>query len=96
MTKKEYLLKLLTLLAINDPIISGLNVLLTQGEISDTIIDYFIDSFQNYGKTLHSEEEKEKINKAVQFLTAIKKREQKNLETDQNRLSELDVMLEHF
>jgi hypothetical protein len=56
-------------------------------------LDSFIETFQNYAKTLKKEEEKEKMQKAIQFVEQMKSIEQKSLEKDQTRLSELDNLL---
>jgi hypothetical protein len=94
MNKKDYLLRLLSLLDTDDPVINGLMVLISQEEITTDILDYFIDVFQNYAKTLKTREEQEKVQKAIQFVEKMKETEQVSQKEDQARLSELDTMLE--
>jgi polyhydroxyalkanoate synthesis regulator phasin len=93
MNKKETLIKLLSLIDTNDPVLHGLTTIVAEGEINETILEHFIQIFKEYQKKLTDQEAQEKIQKGIEILEKMKQVEQQSHQQDKTRLEELDDML---
>lgn len=94
MTKKEYILKLLDVISPNVlPIAWDIRLLIEADEISDELIDSLVLIFKNAIDTTTNQREKEKLEKWVNILNALKQREENSKIQDQVDIENLDNLL---
>lgn len=94
MTKKEYILKLLDVISPTVlPIAWDIRLLIEADEISDELIDSLVLIFKNAIDTTTNQREKEKLEKWVNILNALKQREENSKIQDQVDIENLDNLL---
>ena len=92
MTKKQYLLKLLTALDGKWPMARGLRLLVEQNILNDQTIDSLYLVFAEAIKNINDKNTKESLIKWQEFLKKLQKVEQEQQMQD----SDLDKMLENI
>jgi trans-2-enoyl-CoA reductase len=97
MTKKEYILKFLEHI---DPTIftlaDDIRVLVESGNISDELIDEIVVAFTKAVDNTTDTIEKEKLQKGISFLTALKEQEHQSDINDQKDIDELENLLDNL
>ncbi len=97
MSKKEYLLKILSIVSIEAlPIKEDLKLLIENDQISDDIVDIFIWLFQKAIENTNNEIEKEKLTQSINFLNSIKKEEEIDKIGDAETLKNLETLLSNI
>lgn len=94
MTKKDYLLKLLSALSVDIfPAKDDLVYLIQQDKFDDTFLDTLFDMFSSYVKSVNDWVIKQQLEKSIQFIQKLKSIEAEDKIHDQKDIDELDTML---
>jgi len=94
MTKKDYLLKLLSALSVDIfPAKDDLVYLIQQDKFDDTFLDTLFDMFSSYVKSVNDWAIKQQLEKSIQFVQKLKSIEAEDKIHDQKDIDELDTML---
>ncbi|MDD3262751.1 MAG: hypothetical protein PHR61_02800 [Candidatus Absconditabacteria bacterium] len=93
MTKKEYLIKLLTALEGKWPMAAGLKLLIEYNTLNDQTIDALQHIFVESIKFVNDQESQNALQKSHDFLQKLKERERLHKEGEE---VELDEMLENI
>lgn len=94
MTKKDYLLKLLSALSVDIfPSKDDLLYLIQQDKFDDTFLDTLFDMFSSYVKSVNDWVIKQQLEKSIQFVQKLKSIEAEDKIHDQKDIDELDTML---
>jgi len=94
MTKKDYLLKLLSALSVDIfPAKDDLVYLIQQDKFDDTFLDTLFDMFSSYVKSVNDWVIKQQLEKSIQFVQKLKSIEAEDKIHDQKNIDELDTML---
>ena len=96
MTKKEYILKLLTALEGKRVLARGLRILVEWNALNDTTIDWLVTIFAQAIDEVADAESKELLDKGKTYLQKLKAIEESQHEKDEKWLQELDKMLDNF
>jgi len=93
MTKKEYLLKLLTALETDRPMAPGLKILVEASVLDDKTIEALFTIFRHAVNTVSEGDEKAKLEKWLDFLQKLQEAELESQKEDLKDIQELDNML---
>lgn len=96
MTKKEYLLKVLEALEPVWDLAPWLKIIVNQWTFWDDEIDKLIEMVESGIHSAKSEIDKEKMQKWLDALKIMKEMEAKNISKDNERLSQLDDIIDSF
>lgn len=94
MTKKDYLVKLLSALSVDIfPAKDDLMYLVQQDKLDDSFLDILFDMFSSYVKSVNDWVIKSQLEKSIQFVQKLKSIEAEDKIHDQKDIDELDTML---
>ena len=93
MTKKDYVLKMLTLLESTRYLAKWLKLVIEANEVNEGILDMLITTFQITAKNMKDENTKALLEKGAAFLQKMKTIEAESKIQDQKDTAELDKML---
>jgi hypothetical protein len=74
MTKKQYLLKLLTALQDERPVANGLRILVEQEQMDDTMVDHMAQIFEGMIAQHHNRLAREKLQNAIDKAKKLRER----------------------
>ncbi len=93
MTKREYILALLSELLDVWPMAKDLKVLVEENSLDDKILDALTNIFQEAVQHITDKAQRERLEKSIQILEKIKQREK---EESEQELNNLDSMLDEI
>ena len=96
MTKKQYILKLLTALQWTWSLAEGLKILVEGNVFDDSTEQALFDILSKAVDEVTDLEAKEKLQKSVAFLQKLKATEMESKKKDEEDIQELDSMLENL
>ena len=96
MDKKQYLIKVLTLLEPVRNLAEWLKILVEEWNLEDDVLDVLINAVQWAVNTASSEVAKGKLQKWLEMLERMKQMESESEVQDEKDLAELDRMLDNF
>ncbi|EKD24750.1 MAG: hypothetical protein ACD_80C00166G0011 [uncultured bacterium (gcode 4)] len=96
MDKKQYALKVLSLLKDSWPIAEGLSYLIEKNTFDDKILDVLVGILQYSVEKATSDIEKEKLGKAQEIFQKIKESESEQNKIDQQDIEKLESMMNAF
>jgi len=96
MDKKQYVLKILSVMKDSRPIAEGLSYLVEKNSFDDNILDILVKILQYSIEKADSEIEKEKLGKAQEIFQKIKQSEIEQNKIDQQDIAKLEEMINNF
>lgn len=93
MNKKDYVLKVLSIMKDSRPIAEGLSYLIEKNTFDETILDVLIKILQYSLQKVSSENEKEKLIKAQSIFEKIKQSEKAQQQIDEKDIQNLEDMI---
>ncbi len=94
MTKKDYLLKLLSALSVDIfPSKDDLMYLVQQDNLDETFLDTLFDMFSSYVKSVNDWVIKQQLEKSIQFVQKLQSIEAEDKIHDQKDIDDLDTIL---
>ncbi len=96
MDKKQYVLKVLSMMKDSRPIAEGLSYLIDKNAFDDKILDVLVKILQYSIQKATSDIEKEKLGKANEMFQKIKQAESDQHKVDQQDTEKLEQMIKTF
>ena len=96
MDKKQYVLKVLSMMKDSRPIAEGLSYLIDKNAFDDKILDFLVKILQYSIQKATSDIEKEKLGKANEMFQKIKQAESDQHKVDQQDTEKLEQMIKTF
>lgn len=96
MTKKDYLIKLLSALENDREIAWGLKLMIEKSLLSPEIIDGLQHIFAKTIATINDAAQQQKLEKWLDILSKLKEKEQSQQDLDQKDLETLDSLLQNI
>ena len=96
MDKKQYVLKILSVMKDSRPIAEGLSYLVEKNSFDDNILGILVKILQYSIEKADSEIEKEKLGKAQEIFQKIKQSEIEQNKIDQQDIAKLEEMINNF
>jgi len=96
MDKKQYVLKVLSVMKDSRPIAEGLSYLIEKNAFDDKILDVLVKILQYSIQKATSDIEKEKLGKANEMFQKIKQAESDQHKVDQQDTEKLEQMIKTF
>ena len=93
MSKKDYVLKVLSVMKDTRPIAEGLSYLIEKNTLDDTVLDVLIKILQYSLDKVTDEIEKEKLSKVQTIFEKLKESEKAQQQLDNQDIKKLDDMI---